>query len=164
MAHHAVLDRPVNRGAELQWLYAAEQQVELLFEYLLESRAHLVAQLVALGHDHRLGEVGVLQLYVNWQVEANGAGTDIERVTLDVGIARQHLLEALDLRERRLRQRTTRATPSNLSCSYSCVGQPSVQHACEDALLPLESSLTKILDDGRCELRSERLADSEARK
>ena len=43
-------------------------------------------------------------------------------------------------------------------------GQLSVHHAREDVSFPLESGRPETLEDGGCELRGERLSDSEARK
>ena len=103
-ADRRTVEQPIGLGADAR---------EVLRQHVAHAQQHALARLDRLRHQQQLGEVLVLQLLVERQVEARRAFADEGRDVGDVGILQQLLLEALGLalgllRRRRLRAATDR--------------------------------------------------------
>ena len=93
----AELERPADRGTELQRTDARHDVVEIRCrECLLESGLDTRALLEAFGDDDGLGEEVVGELGVERQIEAHRALPDVEAPMGNVGVGFQDFLDTID--------------------------------------------------------------------
>ena len=94
---HAILQRPADRGTQLERGDARDDIGKLLGEGLLELRLQPLARVNVLSDDHELREERIGELDVERQDEPDRAAADVGAVVVDLRVILQERLEALRL-------------------------------------------------------------------
>ena len=96
-AGHAHLHRPADRRTVEQAIGLGADVGEVVRQHLAHADQHALARLDRLRHQQQLGEVLVLELLVERQIEARRTFADEGRDVGEVGVFQELLLEALGL-------------------------------------------------------------------